>query len=432
MWVTAQTPWGILAFGRRPFAFGLGWSTLHEKDMDTDSIVIVAPYGPMTFIIGPSSSYGTPGDGIVPNSTPIVGVVNAAPGFAQGLNNLNRAKGTDKTGRSRSWHMAAAFTYRNGPVDLGTFFTFTQFNNAHAFAQPVGPGQADDNNATTAATLAGTYGDPNSILFVNYFKYNNGRFFFNAEYDFFYGDIVRKGGRPVDLRSDAWMVELGALCGPSKVTLASFYSSGHDRRGGVLNPANPVGTFGAAQVYDHVSQYAIVGGRVEAIKPYVWLMGIYGGGNDSFDVRGYPTYADWFSYNARLDYAVAANLNVWGAYTYAMRASNTGTRIAQFDGTPAAGFGNAASPALLPVPNVPDNYLGWEANVGVDWKLLEGLTFKGQFAYWQPGDWFKWAYVDHSAVAPIFIGGTQTALWVNPNRGIDPLIGFQGSLLVEF
>jgi hypothetical protein len=61
---------------------------------------------------------------------------------------------------------------------------------------------------------------------------------------------------------------------------------------------------------------------------------------------------------------------------------------------------------------------------------LEGLTFRSQFAYWQPGDWFKWAYVDYSNNNTVAVGGANYP--VNPNRGIDPLIGFQGSLVVDF
>ena len=106
-WATAQSPWGIIAFGRRPFAFGLGWSTLHEKDANTESIIIVAPYGPLTFIIGPSTVYGAQSDAFTENSIPIVGVANAAPTFAQTVNPLIAAAGTDK-GRMRSWHMAGA------------------------------------------------------------------------------------------------------------------------------------------------------------------------------------------------------------------------------------------------------------------------------------------------------------------------------------
>jgi hypothetical protein len=444
-WATAQLPWGILAFGRRPFAFGLGWSTLHEKDANTESIVIVAPYGPLTFIIGPSTVLGHAGDNFLINSIPLVGVANAAPGFAQTVNNRIAAGGTDK-GRMRSWHMAGAFTYRNGPVDLGTFFTMFVQPNSHfgvnfAGGFPgvlAGPAQRDDFNggAFPALFLSSThlsnpavpiFGDIGFTLFVNYFKYFNGRFFLNAEYDFQYADIRRNGGRPLSMWADAWELEFGGICGPAKLSFANFYSSGHDRRGGLLNTTNSTGTVGGTNVYDRWTQYLVLGGRQQTITPYAWLVGIYGGGNNSFDARGYWTAQDFLAYAARLDYAVAANLNVFGSYIYMNRASNTATRLAQFNG---GGF-RPASLATIPVPNVPDDYLGWEANVGVNWKLLEGLTFNSQFAYWQPGDWFKYAYVDQGAVAPLVVGGGEP-LFINPNRAIDPLIGFQGSLVVDF
>jgi hypothetical protein len=62
--------------------------------------------------------------------------------------------------------------------------------------------------------------------------------------------------------------------------------------------------------------------------------------------------------------------------------------------------------------------------------LLESFVFSATFGYWQPGDWFKWAYVDQSTTVTTVIG--NGSFNVNPNRGIDPLIGFQGSVLFQF
>ncbi len=283
-------------------------------------------------------------------------------------------------------------------------------------------------------------GDIGFVLGVTYLKYFNGRFFLNAEYDFEYADCHRRGGRPLSIWADAWEVEMGAICGPAKLSLANFYSSGNDRRG-ILPFENEAFGFATgnlsggglnANVYDRFTEFQVaIGGRQETIASYEFLLGIYGGGNNSFDGRGYWTARDFLAYAARLDYAVAANLNVFGTFMYANRASNTATTIATFIG---GGSGPRLdlmiSAANVAFPNVPDNYLGWEGDVGVNWKLLEGLTFNGLFAYWQPGDWFKWAYIDYGSNATATVDGIP---WpVNPNRSIDPIIGFQGSVVFDF
>ena len=59
----------------------------------------------------------------------------------------------------------------------------------------------------------------------------------------------------------------------------------------------------------------------------------------------------------------------------------------------------------LAIPNVPDNYLGWGANLGLNWKLLENLTFNSTFAYWQPGNWFQWAYQDYGSTTITTVNG---------------------------
>jgi hypothetical protein len=76
---------------------------------------------------------------------------------------------------------------------------------------------------------------------------------------------------------------------------------------------------------------------------------------------------------------------------------------------------------------VTDGYLGWEANAGVDWKLLEGLTAYFRYSYWQPGDWFKEAYQAH---VPLTAGAG-----INDFGGLttrDAIQAFHGSLMVNF
>jgi hypothetical protein len=218
--------------------------------------------------------------------------------------------------------------------------------------------------------------------------------------------------------------------------LVGFYHSGDDRRGGWLNVTNSTGLLGNTYVYDKQTRFLVFGGAQQAIQPYEFLLGTYGAGNNSNDPRGYCRFLDFLAYAARLDYAVAANLNVFGSFIYANRASNSATPVASFRGGIAnagprvsPGF-NAAGAQTAAVPNVPDNYLGWEADVGVNWKLLEGLTFNSLFAYWQPGDWFKYAYVDYGSFNVANINGVNYP--INPNRGIDPIIGFQGSMVIDF
>ena len=43
-------------------------------------------------------------------------------------------------------------------------------------------------------------------------------------------------------------------------------------------------------------------------------------------------------------------------------------------------------------PYVDDSNLGWEAQLGVDWKLLENMSVMTRYAYWQVGPWFDQAY----------------------------------------
>ncbi len=445
-WATVETPWGILALGRRPLAFGLGWSTMHQKDADTEMLGLFVPYGPFTFLVVTQLFEN---NWIIPNHS-----YQLASTEVGGFNPPGVAAATDKTG-IRDINGSIGVTYKSGGVDMGTVSRYVYHNEVHAYAPtgptykptapvPAGPNRRDDASLSpipiwfSGTGLSGfpTYSDIGWLLQVSYFKYTNGRFFLNTEYSFENINVRRKGGRPLSGFQNAWMVELGAICGPTKLSLANFYHSGHDRRGGVFNTTAATGFATGAYVMDRFDEFTIFGGCYEPSKPYNYLIGIYGGGNNGYEVRGLAFYNDFLAYAARLDYAVAANLNTFVTFMQANRASNTATAVGQYrGGTPNAGARanpgyNAAGVQIAPIPNVPDNNLGYEIDAGVNWKILENVTFNALGAFWQPGDWFKWAYVDYTGPTSATINGV--AYPVNPHRGIDPIFGFQGSFLVDF
>jgi hypothetical protein len=419
-WVTAQIPWGIIAFGRRPSQWGTGWSTLAREDIHSRSVAVVAPYGPFAFIW--SQYLHDSGEDTDPNASfPPSGNRQFGPPSA-----------TDQN-ENRYWNNAFAVRYNAGNISTGTLSRIAGYTDVHGANYPAGVSIFPESTQSFAAAFINGFhnnvgpwpvvGDVWFLMQVSYFQYNNGRFFFNAEYDFQYADSTRNGGRPVSGRTQAWMLEFGTVIGPTKLSLAHFLRTGHDRRNGRLNPAAPTGATGN---YDTWAFFLVFGGGDQCVEPYQWLMGYYGTGNNGYDVAGYPIFSDFVGYAGRLDYAVAANLNLFTSFMWAERQSKTATRMGQYNG----GGPIPATPANAGVPNVPDTYLGWEWDIGVDWKLLEGMTFSALFAYWQPGDWFKWAYVDQTGLG-IFVPGFTTVT-INPTRSIDPLIAFKGSMIVEF
>ncbi len=65
-------------------------------------------------------------------------------------------------------------------------------------------------------------------------------------------------------------------------------------------------------------------------------------------------------------------------------------------------------------------------NLGFDWKLLEGLTFKTRYSYWKPGKWFDYAYQAWGVNAE---GEIHDGVVVK-NR--DAINAFQASVVVSF
>jgi hypothetical protein len=312
-------------------------------------------------------------------------------------------------------------------------------------------------------------------------KYNNGRFFFNAELAWNRWDnrfqlpiipqatnqaVAGLGSpyQPVYNEDWDWGSEFGFLCGPSKLSFLYAYFMGPDRRQGIWTSHNSFGFIANANVSNN---YAL-------FYPYSYLLGFtYASGLNFRNALGEGGFTDATVVASRLDYAVAANLNWYGSFLWAWRNSGgwpfgvltiqetiaagaplASTNLVNWFGLQ-AGLGPfaAGAPQNIPAgigtraPNIPDNNLGWELTTGVDWKLLEGLTMNMRAAYWQPGEWFKFACVDRSLIAgaaaasnaagvlipTLGDGAAIGSSWaVNPGKSIDPIWAFHGELNVDF
>jgi hypothetical protein len=92
---------------------------------------------------------------------------------------------------------------------------------------------------------------------------------------------------------------------------------------------------------------------------------------------------------------------------------------------------------------VPDHArdIGWEVDLGVNWKILEGLTWNTTFAYWKPGNWWSYAYPNTAYLYRINVtpntNPNNTAVGegratFNLGREINGLFSVETNLLINF
>ncbi|MGO9572367.1 MAG: hypothetical protein ACLP5H_33035 [Desulfomonilaceae bacterium] len=299
-------------------------------------------------------------------------------------------------------------------------------------------------------------------------KYNNGRFFFNAELDWDHQTNRNRkkasaAGGPAAGTRDTYVenwraaAEGGVLCGPAKLSLISAWAAGPDRRNGAQIDRTGLQT-AVGRASDNIRRPTSFS-NTGLFRPYSLLMVYdYGLGTHINGDTGNGYVEDAMVYGARLDYAVAANLNTYLSFFWADRVSQSGYGWGFIK--PVI-FGTAAAPnvtvgptgsttAVIPAgtvaifldttragaPSIPDTNLGYEFGAGFDWKLLEGLTVNFSSAYWQPGQWFSWACVDKTVISWATTTGVGThnpALWgVNPNKQIDPIFGIELKVTGDF
>ena len=299
---TIQVPWGTIAIGHRDFPFGTGLS--FAQNTPTSSTLLVVPYGPFRFLFATMlSEQATLGWDTVPD-----------------------------VDRKLNWRIGPGFTYENGPLSFGTIW-LPQFRSTRRQLAVAGFGGVGAFGLSAAGASADTFAMPWNV----FLKYNNGRFFANLEYfsanastTFNYspavtGFVLNAGlSGPRYTESYKWMAEIGALCGPAKITGFAAYSSGQVLPGINVNQAAGFNT---------TKQYAIADANYQILQPYSFLMfPTYGGGNNRFNNDGTGQMGDAFALAARIDYAAAANLNLWGSYIHARRAEKHGYWAGSFNG----------------------------------------------------------------------------------------------------
>jgi hypothetical protein len=271
-------------------------------------------------------------------------------------------------------------------------------------------------------------------------KYTNGLIFFNYEAacvywsDRWHADPAGNVGPPNRQYIEQWrfMGESGIMMGNAKLTFLSAWTPGPERRAGTLIDKQPA-AFVRHPNYDRRL------GNLSVFRPYTYIFGYdYGSGLGAYSLNYNGYVRDAWVLAARLDYAAAANLNFFGSIFYAQRT---------FDGYswgclgPNAGRGNFPNtpdgnlnlvinryPAS---PNIPDTALGYEVDLGFDWRLLEGWNLGFLIGYWKPGKWFNYACIDRS-VAGWETGNAANNFGVRPNREIDPILGGQVTMTFSY
>jgi len=444
-WGTAVLPWGTIGVGKRQWKFGTGLQYDGGDGLTTESLVLNAPYGPLDIGIGFYPHRPARTGSAVSGSALLSPLSVIDPYDLVAAQYFNHA---DKSGVIIK-DLAAYVVYNNGPVQAGILAAGSNYHIG-----PEAPLFAVGGPAALAQDSEFFHG-------TVYTKYNNGRVFFNAEAAWLYWTDRLSGAgalgavpnptvtvgqtravgavavSPNPRYTEQWraMVESGVFCGPAKVSFISAWTPGPDRRNSAL-----IGKQSAAFVWHPTFDLFL--GNYDVFRPYSWLFTYnYGSGFNAYNLSLDGYLRDAWILGSRADYAVAANLNVYGTFVWMERTSNgygwasiapnDPALPAQFVGLAKDGNIQFAINGAAGSPNIPDRSLGWEVNAGLDWQLLEGFTVGFLAAYWQPGKWFNFACADRSVPgwnAPTAANNFGT----RPDKQIDPIFGGQAVMSLSF
>jgi hypothetical protein len=409
-----KTPMLDFSIGYKDSSIGMGlWK--HKDVRASSSFGVSAAYGPLKIGFSPYFSRR--------NSSWAIAV-----GDTRNTGNAAIQRVDDR--RVYFQALMGEVEYSNGPL-------FVQIVS-DSYRQPFSP---TVNGRGVALTAAGSSTDDEiRYRIATAVKYNNGRFFFNAEADWYNrwrsdrGTAVIPNG-PVNVGENAagWVygIETGCFCGPAKVTANYVRATGEDPSTRITAEDAAVAEQGVSSAY---------------MKPWGYLMYWMYGTGTNFDADGYGQPTNYHHLGVRLDYAVASNLNFFTVYSNAWRDQPNAHRLGGSYQVGLQTFTNSdiatAQAGGFAGRAVPNNFrfVGWEIDTGVNWKLLENLTWNTTLCLWQPGNWWGAAYPNTSAIYRTGIvpnANPNTAVGearatVNFDRNIDPLFAVETTLNVNF
>jgi hypothetical protein len=406
-------PFFDVSLGMKPYVTGTGLIN-HTKQKTASSIAFATHYGPLTITQG--LYHGRTGSGW-----------NV---FARdSVSPINFWRKDDEINYFATINFGAI--YASGPLKIEFLLDSWRINSS------TGNYGSRNGDGSPGARPAGGIPTPDNVEYDVYFvlKYFDGRFFFNGEVIRFWNDSSGRGvaneqGTQVRQNTDllAWEygVETGVLLGPSKFTLSYVRSTGDDPS---TREVSEEGWDG-----EPVSPYYM--------SPWGYLMYWTYGTGMSFGPGGHGQISNFHHVGGRVDYAVAANLNLFGVLSHAWRDQPGAYRLGGNDLYTQQRFTNddllaaQAGQDVRPVPRHADR-IGWEVNAGFQWGLLENLSWKLTLAYWQPGNWWSHAYPNTAAIYRHTPANTvpvpnPVLARMDPNRKIDPLVGLESVVLVEF